>query len=89
MSKKRTRSQKQNTHYNFSLSWSPQARVNRQINIGSKAKNTASKDINNADITVKEPSGTNLKKDIIKSLITVSFILSLELVIYLAWNAIR
>ena len=73
-------------HHKPTLSWSPQDHVNRQINIGSTVKTTGSKDAERADILAKGESGSNTKRAIIKSLITVSFILCLELVIYLAWK---
>ncbi len=70
-------------HHKPTLSWSPKESVNRQINIGSSEKNTGSKDAERADILAKGESGSSTKRNIIKSLITVSFILCLELVIYL------
>ena len=76
-------------HHKPTLSWSPQSDVNRQINIGSTAKTAGSKDAERADLLAKGELGSNTKRAIIKSLITVSFILCLELVIYLAWNVKR
>ena len=86
MGVKRTRSQKENPHHQFTLSWKPEGSVNRQINIGSKAKTPASKSTKSADLLAKDASGSLVKHSILKSLITVSFILCLELVIYLAWK---
>ena len=73
-------------HHKPTLSWSPESRVNRQINIGSNQKTADSKGTERADLLAKDRSGSNTKRDIIKSLITVSFILCLELVVYLAWK---
>ncbi len=86
MTKRKTRKEKENIRHNFALSWSPQGDVNRQINIGSKTKSTASDKVERADISAKGGIGSSTKRAIIKSLITVSFILCLELVIYLAWK---
>ena len=70
-------------HHKPTLSWSPKRGVNRQINIGSNRKNTGSEKKEKADLLAKERLGSNIRHAIIKSLITVSFILCLELVIYL------
>lgn len=86
MPKHRTRREKENVHHNFTLSWPSQSGVKRQINIGPTVKTAGSKDAERADILAKDRSGSTTKRAIIKSLITVSFILCLELVIYLAWK---
>ena len=86
MGEHRTRKQKENVHHNFTLSWTPASLVNRQINIGSREKTLGSKGAERADLLAKDHSGSGTKRGIIKSLITVSFILCLELVIYLAWK---
>jgi hypothetical protein len=52
-------------------------------NDNSTVKLSASK---RAEIQAKEDSTHRIKKDIIKSLILVSFIVALELVVYLAWS---
>jgi hypothetical protein len=87
MSIQRTRKNKENPHYNFLYSWTPsQARVKRESVLTDKeviVKLSASK---RAEIQAKEDSFGRIKKDIIKSLILVSFILILELVVYLAWS---
>jgi hypothetical protein len=68
-------------------SWSPsEAHVKRESVLADKRvviKLSASK---RADIQAKEESFGRIKKDIIRSLILVSFILILELVVYLAWS---
>jgi len=70
-------------HHKPTLSWSPDSDVNRQINIGSNQKTIGSNKRKRADLLAKEHLGISTKHNIIKSLITVSFILCLELVIYL------
>ncbi len=70
-------------HHKPTLSWSPHDRVKRQINIGSFVKTAGSKERERADLLAKDRSGSNTRQAIIKSLITVSFILCLELVVYL------
>jgi len=68
-------------------SWQPsEAGVKRESTLNKetvKMKLSASK---RADIQAKEDSLTRTKKDIVKSLILVSFIIILELVVYLAWS---
>jgi hypothetical protein len=68
-------------------SWTPsQPHVKRESTLTNKevpVKLPASK---RAEIQAKEESFVRIKKDIIKSLILVSFILILELVVYLAWS---
>jgi hypothetical protein len=85
----RTRKNKEHPHYNFLYSWVPsEAHVKREsvlINKENVVKLSASK---RAEIQAKEDSFERIKKDIIKSLILVSFILILELVVYLAWSKI-
>jgi hypothetical protein len=87
MSIARTRKNKEHPHYNFLYSWAPpEARVKREsvlINKEAVVKLSASK---RAEIQAKEDSFGRIKKDIIRSLILVSFILILELVVYLAWS---
>jgi hypothetical protein len=87
MSITRTRKNKEHPHYNFLYSWTPsQAHVKRESALTNKdvsVKLSASK---RAEIQAKEDSFGRIKKDIIKSLILVSFILILELVVYLAWS---
>lgn len=72
MSKKRTRDQKENARHSL-YSWTPnhhlEARVKRESKIEAK---------------IDYPKDT-AKKDIIRSLIIASLILSLEAVIYLGW----
>lgn len=83
----RTRKNKEHPHYNFLYSWAPsEARVKRESQLNDKAitlKPSASK---KAEIQAKEETQSRIKKDLIKSLVLVSFMIILELVVYLAWS---
>ena len=70
----RTREEKRNPHYQFLYSWDQ--KTHSQAGVKGKAKIEAKSDL--ALISVK--------KDIARSLILVSFILIMELVVYLAWK---
>jgi len=92
MSKRRTRKQKEKAKHQFTFPSSPgvsQARVKGQNNIGYEAKISQDEGSKSADLTAQAGSTPSAKRDIIKSLLLVSFILSLELVVYLAWNVKR
>lgn len=68
-------------------SWTPpEARVNRESKLSDKTVTVKLSASKKADIQAKEDSIGRIKKDIIKSLILVSFIIILELVVYLAWS---
>jgi hypothetical protein len=68
---KRTRKKKESPNYGFLVSWTPgEAHVKRE------RKNEIEPKL--AQISVK--------KDIVRSLILVSLILTVELVVYLAWS---
>ena len=86
----RSRKNKENPHYQFLVSWEPShARVKRESysnEIAPEPKLSASK---RAEIQAKEDSMVRIKKDIIKSLLTVSFVLIAEVVVYLARNQIK
>jgi hypothetical protein len=83
----RTRKNKENPHYNFLYSWAPsEPHVKREsdlVETDTPVKLSASK---RAEIQAKEDSMLRIKKDIVKSLILVSFIILAELVVYLAWS---
>jgi hypothetical protein len=87
MSIRKTRKDKEHPHYNFLYTWAPvEAHVKRESqpnNNESFSKLSASK---KAEIQAKEDSIGRIKKDIVKSLILVSFIIILELGLYLAWS---
>lgn len=83
----RTRKQKENPNYNFLYSWDPKESKQGRVKGESKIdgfehgyKLSASK---KADIQAKDEDSKRTRKDIIKSLILVSFILGIEVVIYL------
>jgi hypothetical protein len=90
MAEHRSRKNKESPHYGFLVSWQPkpvsQARVKREPN-SDKISGTASiGQGKRAESMAQAESGTGTKKNIIRSLILISFILILELVVYLAWN---
>jgi hypothetical protein len=93
MSKKRTRRNKINAKHQFSLTWSPEPKKDQnKLPVKGYSKNAKLIPISskpqpkNAEITEKEPGSGSTKNKISKSLIVVSFILALEVVIYLVWH---
>ena len=83
----RTRKNKENPHYNFLYSWKPsEAGVKRESQLTDKTNSMKLPASKRAEIQAKDESLARTKKDIIKSLILVSFIIILELVVYLAWS---
>ena len=83
----RTRKNKENPHYNFLYSWNPsEAHVKGESQLVNKTVSVKLSASKRADIQAKQDSLGRIKKDIIRSLILVSFILILELVVYLAWS---
>lgn len=93
MAKRRTREQKLKPHHHFTISWSPEAKnvnlrtdVKGQIAKGSEAKIKADHTQKSAVALAKEDDSKVVKRAIVRSLLLVSFILALELVIYLAWH---
>lgn len=90
MSKRRTKKDKERANYSYLISWSPGSKiraderdVKRQFEVSEKKVLERSKTKKNADNLVKGPTLASQKKDIIKSLMLASFILSLEIVVYL------
>ena len=89
MAEHRTRKNKEETHYPFLISWQPETSKNKYVKGNLKPseyrpepKVSASE---KADILAKAEANNRIKKDILRSIILVSFILALEMVIYLAW----
>jgi hypothetical protein len=83
----RTRKNKEHPHYNFLYSWAPsEAHVKGESQLDEKAIPTKLSASKKAEIQAKEETQGRIKKDIIKSLILVSFVIILELVVYLAWS---
>lgn len=88
MAQHRTRKQKEKTNYQFLVSWQPkdstQARVKGE---SASAKNRATHEhyhAKRANLLAKDDVSTRTNKDIIKSLVLVSFVLILEVVVYLS-----
>jgi len=86
----RTRKNKENPHYGFLVSWQPnshsQARVKRESNSDNISKLATTRHEEKAVSMAQGALALGTKKSIIRSLILISFILILELVVYLAWN---
>jgi hypothetical protein len=83
----RTRKNKENPHYSFLYSWTPtEAGVKRESNLVKDVQAPRPSASKKADIQAKDNSTKRIKKDIIRSLSLVSFMLILELVVYLARN---
>jgi hypothetical protein len=94
----RTRKNKENPHYNFLYSWSPTAKTqNSNKGISKAAVNRESDSYESsggprlsaskkAAELAKAEGDKRIKKDLIKTLIVVSFILIVEFVVYLAWK---
>lgn len=86
----RTRKNKENPHYNFLYSWKPsEPRVNRESNLPEKTLKTGQSHTKRANLLAKDDETPRIKKDIIKSLILVSFVLILEMMIYLALHRVQ
>lgn len=87
MAEHRTRKDKENPHYNFLYSWTPsKPHVKGESNstlLTPSPKLSAAKI---ADIQAKDEASVRIKKGIVRSLVTISFVLILEVVVYLAWK---
>ena len=90
MAQVRTRKNKENPHYNFLISWEPkglsQARVKGESSSTKLVASATPRHGKRAESSAQEALASSSKKSIIQSLITIGFVLILELVIYLAWN---
>jgi hypothetical protein len=94
----RTLRDKENPHYNFLISWSPtkrvsdpegnhfQARVKGELNSTKLTASATLRHSKKAESSAQEASASSSKRSIVQSLVTIGFVLILELVIYLAWN---
>lgn len=84
---RKTRENKINPHHNFLVSWQP-AKVGVKGELDSAKLNSTKKlsKSKKADILAQEDKYKATKKDIFRSLALISFILILELVIYLSRN---
>jgi len=95
MAKRRTKKDRASAHHQFTLRWVPSSKnddlassVKGQLKEQDLAANARTRKAKNADILAQEGSDKKIRSDIIKSLILVSFILSLELVVYLVWTVL-
>lgn len=90
MSKRRTRKDKVEAKHYMSVSWSPnkenELNVNRQSKNEAERKTTVSNKNKNAEQSAKESQIKATKKDLLKSIVIALAIITLELVLYLAWN---
>ena len=88
----RTKKQKETTHYPFLVSWQPkaqsQARVKGESGLPEKTLESTHGHAKRANLLAKDDTSPGTKKDIIRSLILVSFILILEVVVYLALHRV-
>ena len=62
-----------------------QAHVNRENKNGHSSKLASIRHGKNADSLAQANVELNVKKDVIRSLVTISLVLILELMVYLAW----
>jgi hypothetical protein len=86
----RDRKNKAHPNYNFLVSYDPsQAHVNRETDSKVNTHTVKLSASKKAAELAKEDSSPRIKKDIIKSLILVSFVLLAEVVVYLARSYIR
>ncbi len=87
---KRSREDKENPNYSFLVSWKPSyahvKRESKEEEAGQTARMSKSK---KAEILAQAEAGARVKKDIVRSLILISFMLISELVVYLGWNRFR
>lgn len=93
MAKRRTRKQKEKAKHQFTLSWEPEpkkasskATVKGQFKTKPEPKKFLTLMRKKAKSSAKLDDLASVRRDIIKSLILASLVLSLELVIYLAWS---
>lgn len=93
MAKRRTRKQKERARKNFKFFIQPEAKnsifeanvkgqIQKPLVAGSKDK----KQVKNAETLAQQGHLATVKKDITRSIIIASFILGIELVLYLALN---
>ena len=89
MSITRTRKNKENPHYNFLYSWTPpEAHVKGESALSEKAMATTHGQPKRANLLAKDGETPRIKKDILRSILLVSFILILEVVVYLALHRV-
>ncbi|MFH1863640.1 MAG: hypothetical protein ABIJ85_01830 [bacterium] len=93
MAKRRTRKNKVFAHHQFTLKWEPSSKkselassVKGQLKKQVFPSSLQTQKVKSANLLAQEGSVKAVKSDIIKSLILASFILSLEVVVYLIWS---
>ena len=100
MAKRRTRKQKERAKHRFAVSWEPdrsiakpqpkkgnsEAVVKGQTKKGSSLKKSRKSKAKIADLLAKDNGLASIRRDIIKSLILASFVLGLEVMLYLKWR---
>jgi hypothetical protein len=98
MSKKRTRKEKERAIHNLTVSWGPRSSrlnteiastsVNSQLLKSGVEKSAATASSKLVTFTEKNVGLASIKKDLMRSLILVAFILASEIMIYLNWTRI-
>jgi hypothetical protein len=90
MSKRRTRKDKVEAKHFGTISWSPEASNKPSVNSQSKndfrAREKVASRRDNAEQSAKELAVKATKKDLVKSVLIALAIITLEVVLYLAWN---
>jgi len=87
MAGRRNRKNKVNPHYEFLVSWKPtQAHVKGESENARAGEISEARGPKNANVPAIDGTSRQIKKDIGRSLIYVAIILTLELVVYLAWS---
>jgi len=92
MAKRRTKKEKIKAKHSFGYQWSADKSgsytepVNRQFVKAPKNKSAVLENSKSANLLDKDGNLGIIKKNMLKSLIISSLILSLELVLYLAWQ---
>ena len=92
MAKRRTRKQKEKAQHQLLVTWKPTKKASSQAHVKGQLENSLKKadearlNIKKADNLEQEAHFEPIRKDILKSLLLASFVLALELVIYLVWS---
>lgn len=92
MAKKRTRAHKTSPNYSFLISWKPDRKEDLGTAVKGQFKNEPDKKIpeakghENANLLEKNGGFVLIKRDLLRSIILASFIIALEVVVYLAWK---
>lgn len=89
MAKRRTRQQKKSAHHNLTFHYSTEETgpsVKREIENTFKKIDTKFSKKEKADITARGEYAEEIRNGVVKTLFKAAFILSLELVLYLAWR---